>query len=65
MVGPFQATGGLPRAIPGHPAVKLRLAGLVVTVLLGSILVVWVSRTTWARMERLQQEFAGLNPDSF
>ncbi|HXR04465.1 MAG TPA: ATP-binding protein [Verrucomicrobiae bacterium] len=43
----------------------LRLAGLVLIVLLGSILVVWVSRTTWARMERLQLEFAGLNPDSF
>jgi len=65
MVGPFQARGGLPRANSGRPAVKLRLAGLVVTVLLGSILVVWVSRTTWARMERLQQQFAGLNPDSF
>jgi len=65
MVGPFQATGGLPRANPGRPAVKLRLAGLVVTVLLGSILVVWVSRTTWARLEHLQQEFGGLNPDSF
>ena len=65
MGGPFQAIGALPRASSGRPAVKLRLAGLVLTVLLGSILVVWVSRTTWEGMERLQQEFAGLNPDSF
>src|SRR5208282_2782571 len=65
MDGTFQATGALPRANSGRPAVKLRLAGLVLTVLVGSILVVWVSRTTWDRMERLQQEFAGLNPDSF
>jgi signal transduction histidine kinase len=65
MGGPFQATGALPRANSGRPAVKLRLVGLVLTVLIGSILVVWVSRTTWEGMERLQREFAGLNPDSF
>jgi len=65
MVGPFQATGAPPGANSARPAVTLRLAGLVLIVLLGSILVVWVSRTTWARMERLQLEFAGLNPDSF
>ena len=63
--GQFQATGGLPRANSGRPAVKLRLVGLVVIVLLGSILVVWVSRTTWERMDRLQRGFAELNPDSF
>jgi len=65
MDGSVQATGVLPRANQGRPAVKLRLAGLVLIVLLGSILVVWVSRTTWDRVERLQHEFAGLNPDSF
>lgn len=65
MDGTIQATGGLPRANASRPAVKLRLAGLVLTVLLGSILVVWVSRTTWERVGRLQHEFAGLNPDSF
>ncbi len=65
MDAPFQATGALPRANSGRPAVKLRLAGLVLTVLLGSILVVWVSRTTWERVARLQHEFAGLKPESF
>lgn len=65
MDGSSQATTGLPRANSGRPAVRLRLAGLVVTVLLGSILVVWISRTTWDRVEHLQKEFAGLNPDSF
>jgi signal transduction histidine kinase len=63
--GAFRATGGLPRANARRPAVDLRLAGLVLTVLLGSILVVWVSRTTWERVGRLQHEFAALNPDSF
>ena len=65
MDGLFQATGALPRASSARPVARLRLAGLVVTALLVSILVVWVSRTNWNRMERLQQEFAGLNPDSF
>src|ERR1017187_8384263 len=65
MNGPFQATGALPRASASRPAAKLRLAGLVLTALLGSILVVWVTRTTWERVDRLQREFAGLNPNSF
>jgi len=64
--GTFQATGGRPRANSGRPAVKLSLlAGLLLTVLLGSILVAWVSRTTWERVGRLQHQFAELNPDSF
>jgi len=65
MDGTFQATGALPRANPRRPAVKLGLAGLVLTALLGSILVVWVSHKTWERVDRLQRGFAGLNPDSF
>jgi len=63
--GSIHATGGLPRASVRRPAAKLRLAWLVLTVLLGSILVIWVSRTTWERVDRLQRGFARLDPDSF
>jgi signal transduction histidine kinase len=59
------ATGGSPRATPPHPAAKLRLAGLLLTALLGSILVIWVSRTTWDRVNHLQIEFAGLKAKDF
>jgi signal transduction histidine kinase len=52
------ATGGFSRATPSPPAAKLRLAGLVLTALLGSILVIWISRTTWERVNHLQQQFA-------
>ena len=65
MDGTFQATGGLPRANVRRPAAKLRLAGLVLTLLLGSILVVWVSHTTWERVNHLQHEFATLRPENF
>jgi hypothetical protein len=33
--------------------------------LLGALLVLWVSRATWQRVDRLQREFAGLKADSF
>ena len=58
------ATGGTPRA-NSTPAAKLRLAGLVLTALLGSILVIWVSRTTWERVDHLQREFDGLKAKDF
>ncbi len=59
------ANGGSSRATPTSPAAKLRLVGLVLTALLGSILVIWVSRTTWDRVNHLQTEFAGLKAKDF
>jgi signal transduction histidine kinase len=59
------STGGTPRATLNFPKAKLRLAGLVLTALLGSILVIWVSRTTWERVDHLQREFAGLKAKDF
>ena len=58
------AIGGTPRANP-TPAAKLRLAGLILIALLGSILVIWVSRTTWERVDHLQREFVGLKAKDF
>ena len=62
---PIPATGGSSQATMDRPKAKLRLAGLVLTVLLGSILVIWVSRTTWERVGHLQHEFAGLKAKDF
>jgi signal transduction histidine kinase len=59
------ATGGSPDATFTSPAAKLRIVGLVLTALLGSILVIWVSRTTWERMSHLQAEFNGLKAKDF
>ena len=58
------AIGGTPRANP-TPAAKLRLAGLILIALLGSVLVIWVSRTTWERVDHLQREFVGLKAKDF
>jgi len=65
MEGTNHATRGLPRVNGDRPAAKLRLAGLALTALLGSLLVIWISRSTWERVDRLQREFAGLKADSF
>lgn len=59
------STGGTQRATLNRPTAKLRLAGLVLTALLGSILVIWVSHTTWDRVNHLQNEFAGLKAKDF
>ena len=58
-------TRGLSRITGSHPKARLRLAGLGLTALLGSLLVFWVNRSTWVRVARLQQEFGGLKADSF
>ena len=65
MNGTNHATGGFPHFTGGGPATKLRLAGLLLTALLGSILVIWVSRATWERVDQLQRQFASLKADSF
>jgi signal transduction histidine kinase len=59
------ATGGSPGATSTPPAAKLRLAGLVLTALLGSMVVIWVSRTTWERVNHLQQRFNNLKAKDF
>src|SRR5260221_12463412 len=63
--GTFHSTDGLTGSPGRVPAARLRLAGLALTALLGSLLVIWVSRTTWLRVESLQREFAGLKADNF
>jgi signal transduction histidine kinase len=65
MDGTEHTTRGLPRTTGAHPVARRRLAGLVVIVLLGTILTIWVSHTTWTRLDNLEQEFAGLNAESF
>jgi signal transduction histidine kinase len=69
MNGTIHSTGGSPH-VSGNgsnrsPKTRLRVAGLALTALFGSILVIWVSRTTWERVDDLQRQFAGLKADSF
>ena len=59
------ATSGLARITGDHPVAKLRLVGLALTALLGSALIIWVSRTTWQRVDELEQGFASLRAESF
>ncbi len=59
------ATHGLAGVTGRNPAVRLRVAGLCLTALLGSLLVLWASRTTWGRMRSLEGEFSGLKAANF
>jgi signal transduction histidine kinase len=65
MNGTNHSTSGFPNFTGGGPATKLRVAGLVFTALVGSILVIWVNHTTWERVDNLQRQFASLKADSF
>ena len=65
MNGTNHATSGFPHFTVGGPATKLRVVGLILTALLGSLLVLWVSRATWERVDQLQSQFASLKADSF
>lgn len=56
---------GLRRITAQQPAVKFRLASLIITALVGSLVVIWVNRTTWERVAQLQSDFASLKADSF
>src|SRR5277367_5241577 len=67
MNGTIHSTSGFPH-VTGNgrsPATKFRVAGLVLTALLGFILVLWTSHSTRQRLVHLQGEFAGLKADSF
>jgi signal transduction histidine kinase len=61
----FHATRGSRHTTGNPPQARLRLLGLAVTAVLGSALIIWVNRTTWMRVERLQQGFSTLNADRF
>lgn len=62
---PIDATRGLSRITAIHPKARRRLVGLGVVALLGCVLTIWVSRTTWHRVEHLEREFAALRAESF
>jgi signal transduction histidine kinase len=53
------------QATAGRAPARLRVAGLLLTALLGVVAVLWISQTTRARLENLQHEFGGLKADSF
>ena len=61
----FHATNGSNGARGSLPVGRIRLALLALMAALGSLLVIWVSHTTWQRVDGLQAEFAGLKADNF
>src|SRR5699024_9786142 len=56
---------GLSRINAIPPKARRRLLGLGLIALVGCLLTIWVSRTTWQRVDQLEREFAALRADSF
>ena len=57
--------GGFRRITRLGPPVKVRLFGFLVVVIGGSLLLAWITRTTWAQLDRLQKEHAAVSSESF
>jgi len=63
--GTIHSTGGFPRITGAIRQPSCAWRACLLTVLLGSILTSWVSRTTWQRLDNLEGEFAALKAESF
>ena len=63
--GTIHTAGGFARITGSKPVKNLRVGGLILTSLLGLVLLIWMSHTTWERLDRLQREFAALKVDNF
>src|ERR1041384_400882 len=65
MTGTNHSTGGFRRITRRGPAVKVRLLGFILLVTCGSAVLLWVTRTTWKQLDRLQREHAAIKGESF
>lgn len=63
--GTFHSTRGSARVTENQTRSKIRLAILGAVVLVGSLMIIWMTHTTWVRLDRLQREFAALKADNF
>ncbi|HWH72429.1 MAG TPA: histidine kinase dimerization/phospho-acceptor domain-containing protein, partial [Candidatus Sulfotelmatobacter sp.] len=59
------ATGGFRRITRLVLPVKMRLFGFMLVVVCGTLLMAWLTRTTWNQLDRLQKEHAAVKSESF
>jgi signal transduction histidine kinase len=65
MIGTNHSTGGFRRITRKRPLVKVRLFGFILLVACGSVILFWLTRTTWSQLDRLQREHAAVKGESF
>lgn len=65
MSGTKHSTGGFRRITRLGQPVKVRFLGFILVVVIGSLAVGWVTRTTWNQLERLQKDHAAVKSESF
>ena len=49
----------------GRPKPRIRSLGVLLAILVGTVLILWVGRAVWSRLDNLQLEFSGLQVDNF
>ena len=65
MNGTNHSTGGFRRITRLAPQVKVRVLGFAVVVVLGSILISWITHSLWTQLDRLQSDYAAVRGESF
>ncbi|HVV72846.1 MAG TPA: ATP-binding protein [Verrucomicrobiae bacterium] len=65
MRGTNYSKGGFRRITRLDPPVRVRLLGFGVVVVCGSLLLFWVTRTTWDQLDQLQKEHSAVKSESF
>lgn len=65
MIGTNHSTSGFRRITRRGPTAQVRLFGFFLLVVCGSVILFWVTRTTWSQLDRLQREHAAIKGESF
>lgn len=65
MNGTNHSTGGFRRITRLAPQVKVRVLGFAVVVILGSVLISWITHSLWTQLDRLQSDYAAVRGESF
>lgn len=65
MPGTKSATAGFRRITRLAPPVRLRVAGFMIVVVFGGLLLMWIAHTTWTQLQRLEKEHAAVVSESF
>ncbi len=63
--GTNQSTAGSSQTTGSGSGIRWRLLGLGLMAVVGTLLVIWVSHSTWERLHHLRQEFDSLKVGSF
>jgi len=65
MNGTNHSTGGFRRITRLAPQVKVRVVGFAIVVVIGSILISWMTHSLWEQLDQLQTDHAAIKSETF